>query len=274
VIDDADNQLPDGVPHQVPPRPLVPGHFQYTQPNNAAFTYNGRPQPEELHPYSVQDNFNTISNNAAMVGQHIAHQAEYQAARQAAHPAGHQATHQAAQRTAEQAAQQAATKVPDRADDRVPIPPKDTKQKTAATGPMSAKVVMPQRPKPGRKAIPDDQKDDKRRYQNRTSQRKFRDKRQQKLADTQAELDTVRAELIAQQGEFRRETQELKDKIQHKDALIEKLQKELSEGTEHAGEHLQQANANFHGPLHLDTNVHFEPNDMHTDDSAYPQSNF
>lgn len=56
------------------------------------------------------------------------------------------------------------------------------------SGPMSSNIVVPQRPKPGRKPIAHEDAADRRRTQNRVAQRAFRDKRQQKLQDTLKEL--------------------------------------------------------------------------------------
>lgn len=63
------------------------------------------------------------------------------------------------------------------------------------SGPMSSTVSIPARPKPGRKPIQHENKEDKnckRRAQNRDSQRRFRDKRQIKLADATEELGSVK----------------------------------------------------------------------------------
>ena len=61
-------------------------------------------------------------------------------------------------------------------------------QSPVHNGPMSSAVVVPPRPRPGRKPIPHIDASDRRRTQNRLAQRNFRDKRQQKLADIQVEL--------------------------------------------------------------------------------------
>lgn len=51
-----------------------------------------------------------------------------------------------------------------------------------ASGPMSRPVMVPDRPKPGRKPIANEENTaDRRRAQNRNAQRNFRDKRQQRV---------------------------------------------------------------------------------------------
>ncbi|EME43606.1 hypothetical protein DOTSEDRAFT_72842 [Dothistroma septosporum NZE10] len=76
-----------------------------------------------------------------------------------------------------------------------------------ATGPMSTNIKIPQRPKPGRKPIPQEDAVDRRRMQNRMAQRSFRDKRQQKLADALKELDEKRREYEASISQYRRDLQ-------------------------------------------------------------------
>lgn len=94
--------------------------------------------------------------------------------------------------------------------DRVPLPPQHSRNYSGASspgsqqvnggggeqamvvqasGPMSSGVVVPQRPRPGRKPIPQEDAADRRRLQNRIAQRNFRDKRQQKLQEALAELE-------------------------------------------------------------------------------------
>ena len=78
--------------------------------------------------------------------------------------------------------------------DRVPIPPAVSPSHLYPSGPMSTSVTIPPRPKPGRKPIPQEDAADRRRLQNRIAQRNFRDKRQQKLAETQVELEEKKRE--------------------------------------------------------------------------------
>ena len=59
---------------------------------------------------------------------------------------------------------------------------------------MSSHVVVPPRPRPGRKPIAQEDAADRRRLQNRIAQRNFRDKRQQKLYETQSELEDRKQE--------------------------------------------------------------------------------
>ncbi|KAI7132692.1 hypothetical protein KC324_g16872, partial [Hortaea werneckii] len=79
---------------------------------------------------------------------------------------------------------------------RVPLPPQGSSGSSSAggaapasSGPMSSNWTPPPRPRPGRKPIPQEDAADRRRLQNRIAQRNFRDKRQQKLYETQQELE-------------------------------------------------------------------------------------
>ncbi|KAK3068891.1 hypothetical protein LTR53_013190 [Teratosphaeriaceae sp. CCFEE 6253] len=98
-------------------------------------------------------------------------------------------------------------------EERVPIsavPPQVIK----ASGPMSSSVVIPDRPKPGRKPIAGEDAVDRRRVQNRMAQRSFRDKRQQKLSDITVELEE-------RKGDYQRAVNELERKM-----AIERKQKQ------------------------------------------------
>lgn len=63
---------------------------------------------------------------------------------------------------------------------------------TPSMGPLSSHVVVPARPKPGRKPLPQEDAQDRRRVQNRMAQRNFRDKRAQKVSELTADLERVR----------------------------------------------------------------------------------
>ncbi|EMC94141.1 hypothetical protein BAUCODRAFT_26337 [Baudoinia panamericana UAMH 10762] len=88
---------------------------------------------------------------------------------------------------------------------RVPISPVST------SGPMSRVVNVPERPKPGRRPIEETQEtaQDRRRHQNRKAQRLFRDKRQQKLHETQLELEERKREYQTKVCEWETEKHEL-----------------------------------------------------------------
>ncbi|KAK5107932.1 hypothetical protein LTR62_000537 [Meristemomyces frigidus] len=66
---------------------------------------------------------------------------------------------------------------------------------TLPTGPMSSPVNLKPRPKPGRKPMVDEDKTNARRQQNRIAQRRFRDRRHQKLVETQADLHQAKETL-------------------------------------------------------------------------------
>ena len=78
-----------------------------------------------------------------------------------------------------------------------------------ASGPMSSNVIVPQRPRPGRKPIPQEDAADRRRLQNRIAQRNFRDKRQQKLAETLHELEQNKRSYRSKQNDMERELEAL-----------------------------------------------------------------
>lgn len=65
---------------------------------------------------------------------------------------------------------------------------------TANLGPCSKQTQMPPRPKPGRKPLPQEDAQDRRRLQNRMAQRSFRDKRAQKVSDLQKDNANLRDE--------------------------------------------------------------------------------
>ncbi|KAK3622058.1 hypothetical protein LTR56_022430 [Elasticomyces elasticus] len=116
-------------------------------------------------------------------------------------------------------------------EDRVPIPPASA---TRASGPMSSTVVIPNRPKPGRKPIAQEDAADRRRVQNRLAQRSFRDKRQQKLADTQLELEEKKREyeqninnLQRKLDTERREKQDLATQLKEAEARAENAEVKL-----------------------------------------------
>ncbi|KAM0723556.1 hypothetical protein Q7P37_000543 [Cladosporium fusiforme] len=63
-----------------------------------------------------------------------------------------------------------------------------------ANGPMAQPITVPARPKPGRKPLPQEDAQDRRRVQNRMAQRNFRDKRAQKVSELTADNDRLRKE--------------------------------------------------------------------------------
>ncbi|KAK3679650.1 hypothetical protein LTR78_000025 [Recurvomyces mirabilis] len=97
-----------------------------------------------------------------------------------------------------------------RGEPSVPLPPlrapASVAPVTRASGPMSSTVHLKPRPKPGRKPIAEDDRVNIRRQQNRQAQRNFRDKRQQKLADTMTELQDNKKDYESQINEMRRQS--------------------------------------------------------------------
>ena len=109
-----------------------------------------------------------------------------------------------------------------RSSERVPIPHANSSQ---ATGPMSTPVILRGRPKPGRKPIPHDDAQDRRRQQNRQAQRNFRDKRQQKLFDCQEELVQSKKAYENHLAQISRENDALKnelDRVKQKCLILQK----------------------------------------------------
>jgi hypothetical protein len=130
---------------------------------------------------------------------------------------------------------------------------------------MSSKIVMPARPKPGRKPIAQEDAADKRKVQNRVAQRNFRDKRQQKLVETQAELDRVREESRVLNGNLMAEVQKLKDQLREKDAMIEQLQA----ANQRDGQDPRQTTLTGMGPaLRVDSNVQHARNPITPPDDS------
>lgn len=82
-----------------------------------------------------------------------------------------------------------------------------------AMGPMSVGVVVPPRPKPGRKPIEPAHAQDRRRVQNRMAQRNFRDKRQQKLQEAQEENEKMKTERDTERMEMARERETLRQQL-------------------------------------------------------------
>ncbi|TKA78722.1 hypothetical protein B0A55_04532 [Friedmanniomyces simplex] len=120
-------------------------------------------------------------------------------------------------------------------DDRVPIQPAGAQgptQVARASGPMSSSVVIPNRPKPGRKPIAQEDAADRRRIQNRMAQRSFRDKRQQKLADTQLELEERKREYEKKVNELERnldaERREKQELATQNEAMAARLQGQIT----------------------------------------------
>lgn len=83
----------------------------------------------------------------------------------------------------------------------------------AAMGPMSAGVIVPPRPKPGRKPIEPAHAQDRRRVQNRMAQRNFRDKRQLKLVEAQEENEKMKSKLDAERADMARDRENFRQQM-------------------------------------------------------------
>ena len=98
---------------------------------------------------------------------------------------------------------------------------------TANLGPCSRPTQMPPRPKPGRKPLPQEDAQDRRRVQNRMAQRNFRDKRAQKVSELTADNERIR-KLAADEVAMLRN--KLQDQIERSAQVVvenEKLKVEL-----------------------------------------------
>ena len=107
---------------------------------------------------------------------------------------------------------------------------------TANLGPCSKLTQVPARPKPGRKPLPQEDAQDRRRVQNRMAQRNFRDKRAQKVSELSRDNLALREEF---DQKTRILTNQLHDQTQESVRLaaeIERLRTELQAAHRRADE--------------------------------------
>lgn len=104
------------------------------------------------------------------------------------------------------------------------------------SGPMSANITVPPRPRPGRKPIAQEDAQDRRRFQNRLAQRQFRDKRARKNVELEETLKEQKADRQRVEGEYRNtiatlqaRDQEKEQQMQEMKAKTERLERELEE---------------------------------------------
>ncbi|KAI6856669.1 hypothetical protein KC323_g7762 [Hortaea werneckii] len=121
---------------------------------------------------------------------------------------------------------------------RVPLPPQGSSGSSSAggaapssSGPMSSNWTPPPRPRPGRKPIPQEDAADRRRLQNRIAQRNFRDKRQQKLYETQQELEERKHEYQDHINSLQRQLEDLR---QEKRRQVDDLKRQLDDSEKRA----------------------------------------
>jgi hypothetical protein len=99
----------------------------------------------------------------------------------------------------------------------------------ARTGPMSRDIQLPARAKPGRKPIVDEEDPkERRKAQNRNAQRKFRDTRAEKLAETREQLLQEQSKHNAEVGNLRREVEALRRQIDESRHQNQSLQSQLA----------------------------------------------
>lgn len=84
---------------------------------------------------------------------------------------------------------------------RVAIP-RATNMTAMKTGPMSSDIVIPARPKPGRKPLKAGDPNDRRRAQNRTAQRKHRDRRQERFDDAVKQLEDAKEAIQGREAAY------------------------------------------------------------------------
>ncbi|KAH9842166.1 B-zip transcription factor [Teratosphaeria destructans] len=133
---------------------------------------------------------------------------------------------------------------------KVPLPPRNNSTAGAAqtppapSGPMSSSVTVPPRPRPGRKPIPQEDAADRRRLQNRNAQRNFRDKRQQRLAETLHEVEQTKKMHQDTVSEYERRIDELKRnhaaQMDHLRQHFNQRLREAQELTDHLRSQLQK----------------------------------
>lgn len=99
----------------------------------------------------------------------------------------------------------------------MPLPPLKRNDSVSHAGPASKAYTVPARVKPGRKPMQESDPTDKRKTQNRNAQRKFRDKRAQKVVELE---DEIQRNEVA----HRSETQMMRSEIQQLNAALVQMQ--------------------------------------------------
>ena len=120
---------------------------------------------------------------------------------------------------------------------RVPIPRNmssaSNSSDAAPLGPLSSKVKMPSRPKPGRKPIATENAADRRRTQNRNAQRCFRDKRAAKVIELENDVLALRRsnhETVAEyERKFAQHKRDAQDRHRELQQTIDALRQELAD---------------------------------------------
>jgi hypothetical protein len=97
---------------------------------------------------------------------------------------------------------------------------------SANLGPCSRPTQMPPRPKPGRKPLPQEDAQDRRRVQNRLAQRNFRDKRAQKVSELTQDNEKIRREADQRERLLNNQLQDKTDSLAKLTLDLEKLKGE------------------------------------------------
>ena len=97
------------------------------------------------------------------------------------------------------------------------------------SGPMSANITVPPRPRPGRKPIAQEDAQDRRRFQNRLAQRQFRDKRARKNVELEETLKEKTTEFHRIEGELRNTVAQLEARVQEMNAREQEREHQMQE---------------------------------------------
>jgi Txe/YoeB family toxin of Txe-Axe toxin-antitoxin module len=123
------------------------------------------------------------------------------------------------------------------------LAPNPSSNANVTRGPTSGAVIIPPRPKPGRKPLPQEHAQDRRRVQNRQAQRNFRDKRAQKVSELTADNERIRRDADDMHKQF---TNRINDQKQRNFNLVqenERLKKELDDALRRADDAERQVYA-------------------------------
>jgi hypothetical protein len=113
----------------------------------------------------------------------------------------------------------------------------------ATMGPTSGMVIIPPRPKPGRKPLPQEHAQDRRRVQNRQAQRNFRDKRAQKVSELTLDNERVRRESAENDKMLNNRINDQKQRNYTLSVENERLRKELEAALRRAEDAERQVHA-------------------------------
>ncbi|KAL1589829.1 hypothetical protein WHR41_01516 [Cladosporium halotolerans] len=114
-----------------------------------------------------------------------------------------------------------------------PLPPQPASL-APAMGPLSSQVIVPARPKPGRKPLPQEDAVDRRRVQNRMAQRNFRDKRAQRVSELTVDNDRLRREMEAMTRKHENQLENQRQEYNSLKRKVSDLEKDLDAAVKRA----------------------------------------